>query len=65
MTKADIEALKVVIYDYAESEKRHGHKRSRWECLQFAARAINDNYVPKELIEYITQLSYQTKLIIK
>ena len=63
MNTADIEALKVVIYDYAEEGKAYGKKKSRWECLQFARQAVEGNMIPMEIIDYITQLNYQTTLI--
>lgn len=63
MTTAEIDSLKVVIYDYAEECKAYGKRKSRWECLQFAARAIEGNMIPKEIIDYITQLNYQTALV--
>ena len=63
MKRNELEMLKIVIYDYANTEKSNGKKRSRWELLQFAARSIEGSTVPKEIIEYITQLYFQTSLI--
>lgn len=63
MNSDELEMLKVVIYDFANTERSSGKKRSRWDCLQFAARSIEGNSVPKEIIEYISQLNVQTNLI--
>ena len=63
MNTAELDALKIVIYDYANSGKANGQKKSRWDCLQFASRAIDGNGVPREVIEYISQLYHQTNLI--
>ena len=63
MTGAELEALKVVIFDFANSGKHNGSKKSRWDCLQFSLRAIDGNGVPREIIEYISQLYHQTNLI--
>ena len=63
MNTGEIEALKVVIYDYAEENKAYGKRKSRWECLQFASRAIEGNMIPKDIMDYINQLNYQTTLI--
>lgn len=63
MTATEIDSLKIVIYDYAEESKAYGKKKSRWECLQFARQAIEENSIPTEIIDYITQLNNQTTLI--
>lgn len=63
MSKDELEMLKIVVYDYANGEKNNGRKKSRWECLQFAAGAIEGSMIPKEIIEYISQLNFQTNLI--
>lgn len=63
MTEAELDSLKIVIYDYAEENKAYGKRKSRWECLQFAQQAIEGNTIPKEIIDYISQLNYQTTLI--
>ena len=63
MTPTEIDSLKLVIYDYAEENKAYGKRKSRWECLQFAQQAIEGNMIPTEIIDYITQLNYQTTLI--
>jgi hypothetical protein len=60
MNSNEIEMLKVVIFDYANTSTG---KKSRWDCLQFASRSIEGRSVPKEIIEYINQLNYQTNLI--
>ena len=63
MNAAELDALKIVIYDYAEESKAYGKKKSRWECLQFAAKAIEGNMIPRDIVDFITDLNYQTTLI--
>ena len=63
MRAQEIDTLQLAIYDYAEESKAYGKKKSRWECLQFAAKAIEGNMIPIDIITFISDLNHQTDLI--